>query len=565
MNENEIELAKEQKEEMLVEERALLAKNSTNPEILEKLSNDENISVRVFVADNPNTPPDVLDNLSNDDASIKASVARNENTSTETLEKLSTDNKDYVRSAVADNPNTPPDVLDKLSEDKDLFVKGSVAKNENTPIEVIEKLAHDDTDHIRAAAAQNKNLSVETLETLSNDKDIGVLIAVAGNSNTPPDVLDKLSENSFPPIRNAVAENENTTMNTLNSLSRDEHENVAASAQKNLENKEAEIDNFKWSNSGNSLSPEAEKEILAFIDDFQKERQETSFPKDQIDNFMEARENGSLERLEGETKEFELAKDLASITDKNSGETEYVSSKEAFSQMIEDQSIDRDKIFEAANNLQNTGELEKAGEERLFNNAVEAVQNEGIDKSNEGLAIDTVKEFNTAYGNEASNERLAEMANDKFGTEFKAEDIQEIKNLDEKQMNGDVQIDRKEDLDMDKVKDLNSGKEIEVQGDHATIKEQTMAGEASERVVSREGGLDELDKTAGKDSDKVETREENEQRDGLSAKEAEILQSINEDRKGSLNDAIDEYKSDSSNREVSVSQGQNSSESTKQK
>lgn len=146
---------------------------------------------------------------------------------------------------------------------------------------------------------------------------------------------------------------------------------------------------------------------------------------------------------------------------------------------------------------------------------------------------------------------------------------------DEKSLTVDAVFERangKDETLDERVQSLNgnasqesSVKEVEVQGDHTTIKESTMAGEASERVVSRESGLDELDKTAGKDSDKVEIKEEHERRDGLSAAEEDILKTINADRHGSLNDAIDEYKSDSSNSEVSISQGQNNSESSKQK
>lgn len=54
--------------------------------------------------------------------------------------------------------------------------------------------------------------------------------------------------------------------------------------------------------------------------------------------------------------------------------------------------------------------------------------------------------------------------------------------------------------------ELEQGKsEISVEGDHATIKEDTMSGEESERVVDRETGLNEMDRAAGVDSDKVET------------------------------------------------------------
>lgn len=108
-------------------------------------------------------------------------------------------------------------------------------------------------------------------------------------------------------------------------------------------------------------------------------------------------------------------------------------------------------------------------------------------------------------------------------------------------------------------------KEVEIEGDHAKIKEQTMAGEESERVVNREAGLDELDKTAGKDSDKFETKEENAARDGLSSEEAKLLSSLEDKNEKTLADGIDAYNSNSKNSETSEKQGEHDSESVKQR
>ncbi len=79
--------------------------------------------------------------------------------------------------------------------------------------------------------------------------------------------------------------------------------------------------------------------------------------------------------------------------------------------------------------------------------------------------------------------------------------------------------------------ELSEGKsdtqEINVEGDHATVKEQTMAGEESERVIDRETGLNEMDRAAGQDSDKVETREEHIERDehlSVEEKEAKLVE-----------------------------------------
>ena len=98
-----------------------LAENeNTSANVLEKLSNDENKSVRLAVAMNPNTPTATLDALARDDDrdDIRLAVAGNPNTSEVTLEALAKDEYEAVRLAVAENPSTPADVLDELVKSK---------------------------------------------------------------------------------------------------------------------------------------------------------------------------------------------------------------------------------------------------------------------------------------------------------------------------------------------------------------------------------------------------------------------------------------------------------------
>ena len=85
-----------------------LALNTTTPETLERLSNDEDWKVRLEVANNPNTP-------------------------TETLERLANDDDWVIRWYLATNPNTPPKALERLANDKSYYVRCGVAKNPNTP------------------------------------------------------------------------------------------------------------------------------------------------------------------------------------------------------------------------------------------------------------------------------------------------------------------------------------------------------------------------------------------------------------------------------------------------
>jgi hypothetical protein len=86
----------------------LLAETTTDPEVLDELSKDEDPRVRCWVAENTNTSP-------------------------ETLDKLSKDKNYGVRWRVADNSNTSPETLVYLSKDKDLATRDKAKSNPNYP------------------------------------------------------------------------------------------------------------------------------------------------------------------------------------------------------------------------------------------------------------------------------------------------------------------------------------------------------------------------------------------------------------------------------------------------
>jgi hypothetical protein len=73
------------------------------------------------------------------------------------LEKLSQDPDIDVRMWVACNPMTPELVLGKLAEDPIVFVRRGVAQNKSTPTPLLARL-NDDTDlAIRALVSRNRN------------------------------------------------------------------------------------------------------------------------------------------------------------------------------------------------------------------------------------------------------------------------------------------------------------------------------------------------------------------------------------------------------------------------
>src|SRR4030067_1440149 len=87
-------------------------------------------------------------------------IARNTGTPPEILAKLSNDQDADVRWYIAENPNTPPEILAKLSNDKDADVRWYVAENPNTPPEILAKLSNDVSEDVR-------NATIKALDALS--------------------------------------------------------------------------------------------------------------------------------------------------------------------------------------------------------------------------------------------------------------------------------------------------------------------------------------------------------------------------------------------------------------
>lgn len=76
------------------------------------------------LAENPASPPDLLAKLSKEqDFSIRCRVARNPNASLEIIEQLSADSHPDVRASTAGNPKVTDDIILKLCEDKNERVR----------------------------------------------------------------------------------------------------------------------------------------------------------------------------------------------------------------------------------------------------------------------------------------------------------------------------------------------------------------------------------------------------------------------------------------------------------
>jgi hypothetical protein len=72
------------------------------------------------------------------------------------LEKLAQDPDTDVRMWVACNPMTPEMVLGRLAEDAIVFVRRGVAQNKNTPLTLLMRLSNDADVVVRALASRNR-------------------------------------------------------------------------------------------------------------------------------------------------------------------------------------------------------------------------------------------------------------------------------------------------------------------------------------------------------------------------------------------------------------------------
>lgn len=262
------------------DEKIDLANSTDSPELLRRLSTEEDALVAVAVVSNPSTPQDVLlkflkderpfirhmvasernlpayifDEIINgkNEAIRPDQIAGNEYLTHAQLAKLAHNKDEVVRLKVAANNATPGKVLDFLSNDVFRNIVHAVARNENTPVLTLRKLiyskelivrllimehpnfppeylvtlAKDQEDVVRSKVACASTASVNILRKLSKDKNPQVVVDAINNPNFPEDTLKELVDSSDPFVREAVAANINVTSELVESLANDEHVKV---------------------------------------------------------------------------------------------------------------------------------------------------------------------------------------------------------------------------------------------------------------------------------------------------------------------------------------------------
>jgi hypothetical protein len=206
-----------------------LSRDTADPQVMASLSqdvkdlikNDGRFSLETL-ASRAGTPTSVLDTLSRDrELSVRMGVAQNTSTSTSVLEVLAKDVDHYVRAGVAGNTSTPPSVLEVLAKDFKYKVSYTALTNPSTPIHVLEMSVKQGGWFMRGEFAQSTATPPSVLEILAKDEETIVRHRVAGNTSTPESVLEVLAKDEDRDIRLTIAGNTSTPESVFLIISKD--------------------------------------------------------------------------------------------------------------------------------------------------------------------------------------------------------------------------------------------------------------------------------------------------------------------------------------------------------
>lgn len=189
--------------------KAIAANPRTPVDALEILARREFISPT-------RDPKSILPPKTDDD--VMRSLAYNPSLTPELINILTQDPCVDVRIALTRHPNLTEALWMRLTEDTEISLRKAIASKTNAPITILETLAQDSATDVRTEVAGNNHTTNQILEQLSQDEEAAVRTKVAANSNTPNNVLEKLAQDESVEVRRAVAQNPNISESIRDSL-----------------------------------------------------------------------------------------------------------------------------------------------------------------------------------------------------------------------------------------------------------------------------------------------------------------------------------------------------------
>jgi hypothetical protein len=209
----------------------LVSQANTSADYLEIIFSEysNNHHIIHHLAQHPNTPPQILEKLAEfEEVTIRAAVAENPNLGERSLLALLEDKSSDVRNAAIKNPSISMAVIDELEWRKNHQQREAIAQNPSVPLSVLKFLVEDENCNVRTMLAKNPTIPVNLLSTLAEDESYRVRLSVAENINTPKTVLEKLGKDEFCFVRQGVAKNPKTPGNLLSVLLEEYSLEVAA-------------------------------------------------------------------------------------------------------------------------------------------------------------------------------------------------------------------------------------------------------------------------------------------------------------------------------------------------
>jgi len=199
---------------------AIARSNNTDPEILDVLARDGDLTVCLTVASNTNTKPEtllyLLDRFPN--SSIKVDALKNPNLPQATLLDILQDPANPYRRYVLGNKNIPTDYLESLYKDVTLPQDDrlSLLANPSFPLDILRKAYFESIPSKNGNYVSNTSLSYY----------------VASNPGVPLDIMKKVARHEDFNVRNALTRNPNVTDDILKGLMTDREEDIRRNAKK---------------------------------------------------------------------------------------------------------------------------------------------------------------------------------------------------------------------------------------------------------------------------------------------------------------------------------------------
>lgn len=185
-------------QEISYSEKMLVAKYTKNEEMIARLSQDDDFSIREILASRLDLPNYIVDKLINDPlGSVRKCLAKSYPLSKQQIKRLAKENSSYIAQLLFSNPNI--DIDDKLIN---YFVKYGSQKIKEELVRTRQPLTHQQIEYLLTSAPKNidikcslamfYDLPEKTLLNLLDTRKLKLLSKIASRGDLTIPMIDKL-------------------------------------------------------------------------------------------------------------------------------------------------------------------------------------------------------------------------------------------------------------------------------------------------------------------------------------------------------------------------------------